>query len=154
MTEVKFTPGPWEQIDNGLDEGSGKASSRVWSIVQPALYAVDRPDHGYIADVYFGHIGCGDTPAEVCQANADLITEAPNLYGALEKACEALFEAEDKFWIGHLNHPGDSHIRDKGSLAARHARENKQNLADKCEEMKQAGDAAKAALKKASGADE
>lgn len=49
---------------------------------------------------------------------------------ALKDAEAALAEAQDKLWVSHCNHPGDSYIpaEKKGSLWAEHARQDKDML--------------------------
>ena len=47
---------------------------------------------------------------------------------ALQFAVRELHEAQDKFWVSHCNHPGDSGQKNKESLWAEHARQDKQML--------------------------
>lgn len=62
-----------------------------------------------------------------------MTTENPatveELREALQFAIGALFEAEDKFWVAHCNHPGDAGIEYKDSLMAIHRREDREMLA-------------------------
>jgi hypothetical protein len=62
------------------------------------------------------------------------MTENPatveELREALQFAIAELFEAGDKLWVSHCNHPGDYGIENKDSLSAIHRREDRERLAD------------------------
>lgn len=62
-----------------------------------------------------------------------MTTENPatveELREALQFAIAELFEAGDKLWISHCNHPGDYGIENKDSLSAIHRREDREMLA-------------------------
>ena len=88
----KFTPGPWYADKNG----------KIWRNIPSDLYeyggkiAGDMP----LAFVSKGWYEKDETPYPQ-QANADLIAAAPNMYDALECAC-------DKYCIGYA---GDSLVK-------------------------------------------
>ncbi|PCI04601.1 MAG: hypothetical protein COB78_09930 [Hyphomicrobiales bacterium] len=75
----------------------------------------------------------------------NLIVQAVNshqpLIEALEKAQTKLFEAQDKFWVIHCNHPG-KHVSERQE-------QDKQFLATLSERMRNAGDDVRAALSQA-----
>ena len=84
MTE-KFTPGPWGTV------GDGKHGV-VYVVNSP-----DKEDQGIVAEVVFQRC------AEKRNANAHLISAAPDMYRALEDVCsdcEILSNWEDLFNIG------------------------------------------------------
>lgn len=65
------------------------------------------------------------------------MTENPatieELREALQFAAQELAEAADKFWVSHCNHPGDVFIKNKDSLFAEHARQDRERLVDWCD---------------------
>ena len=63
---------------------------------------------------------------------------------ALKEAEQALFEAEDKFWVAHCNHPAPR--PEKQGLAADHQRLDKAFLAEMSFKMKAARQRVKDAL--------
>ena len=89
MTEPKFTPGPWR--------------ANFEDYTKPYV-AILNEDNVVIAQIPDGEVIRGDTTIlgiENIEANVDLIAAAPDMYEALECAC-------DKYCIGYA---GDSLVK-------------------------------------------
>lgn len=80
------------------------------------------------------------------------MTENPatveELREALQFAIAELFEAEDKLWVSHCNHPGDFGIENKDSLWAEHRRQDRDRLAGWADRAKNAANEIRKVLAK------
>lgn len=79
MTEHKHTPGPWTTID-----------AKNLCLGYPGTVEIHAPDWDALAVVYVET--CGN-PSEEGEANAQLITAAPDLLEALIELADAAAEA-------------------------------------------------------------
>jgi len=81
-----------------------------------------------------------------------MTTENPatveELREALQFAIAELFEAGDKLWVSHCNHPGDYGYQNKETLGAIHRREDRERLVGWSDRAFEAGDKIRKVLAK------
>jgi hypothetical protein len=86
MTNASHTPGPWLYVPEADCDGD------------PRIDPLARPitDH----TVHIGHLAIFMGTSDEAEANARLISAAPEMLEALKAAAEALFCTDNRFEIG------------------------------------------------------